>query len=157
MLNDRFNGGDQNDFKNKFRDKKFVSTVAIGIFVFALLIVLLFGKGCKSKSQPKQQPKPPVPVVTGNPGAPAEVAPAVTNGNDKVVAPQPDLPDDSMIEKQKQIDENKAKGKKLIQEGRKYLNGNEKIKKDHKKARACFQKAKKLGHPDADFWLKKCK
>ena len=156
MLNDRFNGGDQNDFKNKFRDKKFVSTVAIGIFVLILLIVL-FARGCKSKQQPKQQPKPPVPVVAVNPEAPASGGTAVTNDNGNVGVTQPVLPDDSMIEKQKQIDENKAKGKKLIQEGRKYLNGNEKIKKDHKKARACFQKAKKLGHPDADFWLKKCK
>ena len=152
MLNDRFNGGDQNDFKNKFRDKKFVSTVAIGIFVLILLIVL-FARGCKSKPQPKQQPKPPVPVVAGNPGAPAEVAPAVTSGNDNVVAPrQPDLPDDRMAGKQKQIDENKAKGRKLIQEGIKYYN-----QKNYKKAKECFQKAKALGATGADALLKKCK
>ena len=157
MLNDRFNGGDQNDFKNKFRDKKFVSAVAIGIFVLVLLIVLLFGKGCKSKPQQKTPQPPTASTQTGNPQAAGYVSTAdgsaITSENDNVV---PD-DNDGMTEKQKQIDENKAKAKKLIQEGRKYLNGNEKVKKNHKKARECFQKAKKLGHPDADFWLKKCK
>ena len=157
MLNDRFNGGAANDLKNKFRDKKFVSAVAIGIFVLALLIVLLFGRGCKSKPQQKTPPQPAVSTQTGNPQAPGYAgtadSPAITSENDSVI---PD-DNDGMTEKQKQIDENRAKAKKLIQEGRKYLNGNEKVKKNHKKARECFQKAKKLGHPDADFWLKKCK
>jgi len=153
MLNDRFNGGTQNDFRNKFRDKKFVSTVAIGIFVLILLIVL-FAKGCKSKPQPKQQPKPPVPVVVGNPEAP-ELAPAAANDNAGIAA-QPDLPDDRELmaekQKQKQIAENKAKGRQLIKEGLKYYN-----KKNYKKAKECFQKAKALGAKGADDLLKKCK
>ena len=151
MLNDRFNGGIQNELKSKFRDKKFVSAVAIGIFILALLIVLLFGKGCKSKH--RQKTPQPVPVQTVNQQTPGYGGTAVTGTNDNVSV-QPDLPDDSEIaaEKQKQIDEKKAQGKKLIREGLGYYN-----RKNYKKARECFQKAKALGAKGADDLLKKCK
>ena len=152
MLNDRFNGGAPNEFQRKFRDKKFVSAVAIGIFVLILLIVL-FARGCKSK--PKPQPKPQPQVVSVAPETTVNVEPAVTNESDSISAARPEITDGSSAKQEK--DQNYIESRKLIQEGRKYLNGNEKIKKDHKKARACFLKAKKLGHPDADFWLKKCK
>ena len=68
MLNDRFNSGSKNDLGSKFRDKKFVSAVAIGVFVLILFIVLI-AKGCSSKKRTaKRQTRT---VQTGNAGAPA--------------------------------------------------------------------------------------
>jgi len=58
MINDRFNGGSKNDFKGRFRDRKFVSAVAIGIFLLILVIVLV-AKGCSTRRPRTTQIAPP--------------------------------------------------------------------------------------------------
>ena len=75
MLNDRFNGGSGNDFEGKFRDKKFVSAVAIGVFVLILVIVLA-AKGCSGKKrQQTTQPQPPQTTVQPQQPQPIDVPP----------------------------------------------------------------------------------
>jgi len=135
MVSDKFN----NDFKNglggKFRDKKFVSIVAIGIFVLILAIVLIV-KGC------------------GGSG----------NVDDTQKGRGDELQEQSIDEKtqgKEETEEERAQrllreGQELLREGQNYMNGTGGRSKDYEKAFECFSDAKRLGVKDADAWIGIC-
>ena len=143
MLNDRFNNNSKFDLKDKFRDKKFVSAVAIGIFVLILFIVLI-AKGCGSKK--KAQPQQPQVQAVQPPPAPAVPAPA-TDYN----APEPPAQGDANAENAGEPD-----AQQLMREGRAYFNGDAGKAKNYRKAKECFVKAKQQGAKGADYWIKQC-
>ena len=127
MLNDRFNGGARNDLRNKFRDKKFVSAVAIGVFVLILIIVLI-AKGCSGKTKPIEQPQPP----TGEQAATQQ----------QQIQPI-DVPPPPPVEYVKTAGEWREEGKKLLNE------------KKFDKAREALAEAAKLGDKQAKILLAK--
>jgi len=129
MINDRFNNDSKGGLKEKLRDKKFISIVAIGIFVLILVIVLI-AKGCGGKSEP-----------TTEPAAQEKIAQADNEA----------YPESTPVE---ETDE--ERGRKLLQEGMNYYNGNGGKPQDYEKARECFVEAKNLGIKDADACLKWC-
>ena len=139
MLNDRFNNNSKFDLKEKFRDKKFVSAVGIGIFVLILFIVLI--ASC-NKKKPQQPGKPAAPAA--NAAAPAPV-------------PVPDYNNGEGPRQRDEVAEKNAETRKqLMQEGFDYKNGDNGKKKDYAKAKECFVKAKELGAQDADVYIRKC-
>lgn len=137
MINDRFNGGSGNEFKGRFRDRKFVSTVAIGIFLLILLIVLV-AKGCGSrKPRPTQGPTQVQPQ-----GQQIETPAPPEEEFAGVAAPRQEVEEDE--------------GRRLLREGQEYYNGDGGRAQNYVEAEKCFLEAKKLGVKDADVWLKKC-
>lgn len=149
MLNDRLNNNSKFDLKAKFRDKKFVSAVGIGIFVLILIIVLI--ASCNKKKDPKDQKKNQKgqQTVVTPPPAPQPVQPPVQ--------PPVDADDNN--------DENSGRStaraesgdaQSLMQEGMEYYNGDNGKKRNYREARKCFVKAKALGAKNADTWIKQC-
>ena len=147
MLNDRFKSESKFDLKSKLRDKKFVSIVAIGIFVL-ILVIVLFARGCSSK--PKTAPKPgakkPVPTVQTNDKGTAD------NGDPASVS-ETDIQDENGSSQQDSSneDERVSKREKLMQEGVKYKNS-----KNYSRAIKCFAEAEKLGAKGAGDLKQKC-
>ena len=138
MMNDRFGNGSRNDLNNRFRNKKFVSTVAIGIFVLILLIVLVV-KGCSPKKT-----------------APASTLPQVQVQNPAVEAPAPT--DDEYAGGSAAIRQSteETEGMRLFKEGLAYKNGDGGRPRDYKKAYECFLGAEKLGVKGAAQMRKIC-
>ena len=126
MLNDRFNSDSKNGLKDKLRDKKFVSIVAIGIFVLILVIVLI-AKGCSGSSETAVEAEKQVQPVEEFPAEP----------------PQKEETDEE-------------RGRKLLQEGINYYNGDGSKPRDYEKAKECFIEAKNLGIKAAEPRLKLC-
>lgn len=152
MFNDRFNGGFMNGSGN-FRNKKFISMAAIGIFVLILLIVLI-AKGCSSKKRPVRSTPVPVAVQPSAPApapvAPPAPAPVTPPAIETINPPAPPAP----VAVQPPPPESEAR--RLIKEGQAYYNGDGGKKQSYAEAQKCFLQAKKLGARDADIWLKKC-
>ena len=137
MINDKFNSGSRNDFKGRFRDRKFVSTVAIGIFLLILLIILV-AKGCSSR-------KPRT----------AQITPQIQPQEQLIETPAPPEEEFAGVNTPRQEVE-EDEGRRLLREGREYYNGDAGKTQSYVEARKCFLEAKKLGVKDADIWLKKC-
>ena len=137
MINDKFSSGSRNDFKSKFRDRKFVSTVAIGIFVLILLIVLV-AKGCGSRKPRAAQT--PIPIQSQG---------------QLIDTPAPPEDDYTGVATPPQNVE-EEEGRRLLREGQEYYNGDGGRVQSYAEAEKCFIEAKKLGVKDADVWLKKC-
>ena len=128
MINDKFNNDSNGGLKSKLRDKKFISIVAIGIFVLILAIVLI-AKGCsgsKTETQPEVKPTENITEVEEYP----ESAPKAETDEER--------------------------GRKLLQEGKNYYNGAGDKPLDYAKAKECFTEAKNLGIKDAEVWLNSC-
>lgn len=122
MLNDRLNGGARNDLRSRLRDKKFVSMMAIAIFVLILFFVLI-AKGCNSRKRKAavNVASTQSEVVTPPVAEPAASAPAAFD------APAPF------------VQQNAAD--KWLELGKCYMNGDGGAKKDLVKAERCFLEA----------------
>ena len=153
MINDRFNNNSKFDLKSKFRDKKFVSTVGIGIFVLILIIVLI--ASCNKKKGPNKQTAQQQTVqqqTAQQQTAPQQAATvdytnAQQNATQQTAAPQNTTTDYTDAGDDAQS---------LMLEGKHYYNGDGGKRRDYRKAREYFVRAKKLGAKNADYWIKKC-
>ena len=134
MVNDKFNNDSKSGLKGKFRDKKFVSIVAIGIFVLILAIVLIV-KGCGGGSADDAQK-----------GRGDELQ--EQTGDEKTQGKEET--------EEERIQRLQREGQELLREGQNYMNGTGGRSKDYEKAFECFSDAKRLGAKDADAWLNIC-